>query len=377
MDGGYYAIKGFEYQIDKNILEILEQSDINKAINIEQNQDIDSDDFVMQVKYKEAVKFVPSAIKKPLIQLIEEFKNNNKKNYILYCFFGDFNGYTESTSINTILGSSKSDFTTKEKTDFQKKFQLKFSPKFDIQLEQTISEIEKLGYKEEEAIIHHARITKHLRNLVINHSPSNITKRTTTKKEITELIRDDRRIIFTNSYRTYKGDISYFKKLKRDYFTFRNVDKTIRIFIIELDGSERVSEVVHISKIISSKYFKILTRDIKGEAPYIFYRNISDSDFAKVKTILINDGIAIKDGYDFKGAPFNINTVSKKSSKENKVALKFINQETELVQLFELNLNVTKEVFQFFQTKSEEYNHELREVKIEVKELNEIEKIIV
>ncbi len=376
MDGGYYAIKGFEYQIDKNILEILEQSDINKAINIEQNQDIDSADFVMQVKYKEAVKFVPSAIKKPLIQLIEEFKKDNNKNYILYCFFGDFNGYTESTTIDIILGSSKSNYTTTEKTDFQKSFQLKFSPKFDIQLEQTIDEIIKLGYKEEEAIIHHSRITKHLRNLVINHSPKNITNRTTTKKEIIELIKNDRRIIFTNSYRTYKGDISYFKKLKKEYFTFRNVDKTIRFFIIELDSGESVSELVHISKRISSKYFKILTRDVKGESPFIFFRNITDAVLADVKTRLNEDGIEIKDGYDFKGASFNINSISRKSAKDNKVALKLINQENELVQLLGLNLSITKEVFQFFQTKSEEYVHRLREVKIEIKALNEIENII-
>ena len=36
MDGGYYAIKGFEYQIDKNILEILKETDVNKPVNIEQ-----------------------------------------------------------------------------------------------------------------------------------------------------------------------------------------------------------------------------------------------------------------------------------------------------------------------------------------------------
>lgn len=376
MDGGYYAIKGFEYQIDKNILEILKQSDINKAINIEQNQDIDSADFVMQVKYKEAAKFVPSAIKNPLIQLMEEFKKDNKKNYILYCFFGDFNGYAESTSIDTILGSSKNDYAATEKSDFQNMFQLKFSPKFDIQLEQTINEIIKLGFQEEEAIIHHSRVTKHLRNLVINHSPAKIANRTTTKKEIIDLIRNDRRIIFTNSYRNYKGDISYFKKFKKEYFTFRNVDKTIRFFIIELVGTDSVSDLVHISKRISTKYFKILSRDVKGEAPFIFFRNISDDVLSEVKTRLIEDGNIIKDGYDFKGAFFNINSLSIKSSRENKVALKFINQEDELVQLLDLNLNVTKEMFQFFQTKPEEYLHQLREIKIEIKAITEIEKII-
>lgn len=378
MDGGYYAIKGFEYQIDKNILEILKQSDVNKAINIEQNQDIDSADFVMQVKYKEAVKFFPSAIKKPLIQLIEEFKkdNNSNKNYILYCFFGDFNGYTESIFIDTVLGSSKNNYTATEKYDFKKLFQLKFSPRFDIQLEQTISEIIKLGFQEEEAIIHHSRITKYLRNLVVDHSPLNKTNRTTTKKEIIELIKNDKRIIFTNSYRNYKGDISYFKKLKKEYFTFRNVDKTIRFFIIELIGTESVIDLVHISKIISSKYFKILSRDVKGEAPFIFFRNITDIVLAEVKTRLIEDCNVIKDGYDFKGASFNISSISKKSSKDNKIALRFINEEDELLALIDLNFSITKDIFQFFHTKSKEFAHQVREIKIKIKAITEIEKII-
>jgi len=376
MDGGYYAIKGFEYQIDKNILEILKQSDINKPVNVEQNQDIDSSDFVMQVKYKEAVKFVPSAIKKPLIQLIEEFKLDNTKKYILYCFFGDFNGYTELTSIDTILGSSKNNYSTKEKTDFQNSFQLKFSPKFDIQLEQTISEIMKLGFQEEEAIIHHCRITKHLRDLVINHSPTNVANRSTTKKEVSELIKNDRKILFTNSFRAYKGELQYFKKLKKDYFTFRNVDKTVRVFIIELIGTENISDLVHVAKKISSKYFKLLSRDIKGESPFIYYRNISESDLVGVKARLIEDGIVLKDGYDFKGASFNIDSISIKSTKENKVAIKFINQEDELVQILDVNLNTTKEVIQCFCTKPEDNDHRHREIKIEIKGLNEIEKII-
>ena len=69
-DGGYYAIKGFEYQVSKTILEILESENDDLEINIEQVQDIDSKDFVMQVKYKETQKFTPSKIKAPTIQLI-------------------------------------------------------------------------------------------------------------------------------------------------------------------------------------------------------------------------------------------------------------------------------------------------------------------
>ena len=69
MDGGYYAIKGFAFQIDKAILEILDADD-STQVKIEEIQDINSENFVIQVKYKEKARFTPSKIKEPVLQLI-------------------------------------------------------------------------------------------------------------------------------------------------------------------------------------------------------------------------------------------------------------------------------------------------------------------
>lgn len=376
MDGGYYAIKGFEYQIDKNILEILKESDENKAINIEQNQDIDSVDFVMQVKYKEAIKFTPSTIKKPVIQLIDEFIKDNSKQYILYCYFKDFNGYTESTSIDSILGSSKSNYTQQQKDDFKKSFKLNFASQFDIQLEQTIREIQKLNYKEDESIIFHSRASNLLRSLVVNNSPDNILNRTCTKKELIELFKNDRKVIFDNSFRFFKGEDLYFKKIKKEFFTFKNIDKTTRIFIIELDGSETLIERILMLKRISEKYHKKLKRDIKGEAPFVFIHNIDSNSIIEIKEKLVENKIIFKDGYDFLMSKFNLNSISIKSTKENQISLKLINNEKELNQIIDFNFNSMKEVYQFFKSKPIEINQEITETKIAIQNANEILKII-
>jgi ABC-type tungstate transport system permease subunit len=82
-DGGYYAIKGFAYQVDKAILEILSADDENADVNIEQIQDIDLNDSIIQVKYKETAKLTSSQVNKPISQLIEEFKVDNTKN--IFC----------------------------------------------------------------------------------------------------------------------------------------------------------------------------------------------------------------------------------------------------------------------------------------------------
>jgi len=376
MDGGYYAIKGFEYQIDKNILEILKETDVKKAINIEQNQDIDTADFVMQVKYKEATKFTPSTIKKPVIQLIDEHIKNNSKQYILYCYFKDFNNYTESISIDSILGSSKSDYTQQQKTDFQKSFKLNFAPQFDIQLEQTIREIQNLNYNEDESIIFHSRASHFLRNLVVDNSPNYISNRTCTKNDLIELFKNDRKVIFKNSFRFFKGEDSYFKKMKKDFFTSNNVDKTIKIFIIELDGSESNSEIVLLLKAISEKYFKQLNRDIKGEAPFVFIRNINSQNLVKVKEKLVESNLIFKDGYDFLNSVFNLNSITLKSSKENRISLKLTNSKIELNQVIDFNFNTLKEVNQFFQSEPIEITQDIKETNIEVQNSNEILKII-
>ncbi|MBP1838890.1 hypothetical protein [Formosa algae] len=376
MDGGYYAIKGFDYQIDKNILEILKEEDVNKAINIEQNQDIDTADFVMQVKYKEATKFTPSTIKKPVIQLIDEYKKNNTKKYILYCFFKDFNGYTESTSIDLILGSSKTNYTQRQKKDFKKSFKLIFAPQFEIQLEQTIREIQNLNYNEDESIIFHSRASNFLRNLVVNNSPDKISNRTCKKKELIELFKNDRKVIFENSFRFFKGEEAYFKKMKKDFFTFNNVDKTIRLFILEIDGSEDISELVLLLKSISVKFLKHQLRDIKGEAPYVFFRNIDSQKLLKTKEILVDTELVFKDGYDYLNSEFNLNSIIIKSSKENQVSLKIINSETELNQVVDYNHNRLKEVYQFFKSKPMKIDQDIREVNIEIQNSNELLKII-
>lgn len=376
MDGGYYAIKGLEYQMDKSILEILKETDENKRINVEQNQDIDSVDYVMQVKYKEATKFTPSTIKKPTIQLINEFKKDGSRKYILYCYFKDFNGYSEFTPINSILGSSKSDYTEQEKDDFRKSFTLKFSPQFDIQLEQTIREIQNLHYSEDESIIFHSRASNYMRNLIVNNSPKNAIHRTCSKKELIELFQNDRKTIFDNSFRFFKGEDLYFKKIKKDFFTFKSVDKTIRIFIIEFDGSERTTEITSILKHISEKYHKTLKREIKGEAPFVYISNVNSKKIVIAKENLVENKIIFKDGYDFLNSQFNLNSITSRSTKENQISLKLINNENELNQIVDFNFNSMKKVFQFFKNKPIKLSQDIVETRIVIKNITEILKII-
>lgn len=84
-DGGYYAIKGFLYQFDKSIIELLSVGG-SQEIFIEHTQDINYQNYVLQIKHKEASKYSNSKIREPIIKLLEIYNNDTSKKFCLYEF---------------------------------------------------------------------------------------------------------------------------------------------------------------------------------------------------------------------------------------------------------------------------------------------------
>lgn len=380
-DGGYYAIKGFEYQIDKSIIEILNSDDENNLIGIERIQDVDSNSWVMQIKYKETKDFVPSAVREPIIQLLEEYKINNTKKYYLYCYFKSLNGYEGYFSnltldnLDTILKNEKDKFTKDEKESFLLNFILENSATFQNQFEQVILKLKNdFSKNEDEAVIYYSIITDYLRKLVINNRDE--TNRICNKKQIREILNNSKRIIFNSVYREYKGDNEYFKYIKKQYFTCRNMDFWERFIIIELKGTEKINEIKDVVLKLKDKYYKEQKQLIKSGAPYIFIKNINDSTIKNLKGELINEGYILKDGYDFKNADFNIKTIIEKSTKENKICIKFIDEENNLKEVLKQDLGTVKEIYQFCIKEEIDINFDLKNITVQIKEINDISKIL-
>ncbi|MDO0823319.1 hypothetical protein [Desulfosporosinus nitroreducens] len=313
-DGGYYAIKGFEFQIDKTILLILDSED-HTPVFLEQIQDINTDGYVIQVKYKETQDYIPSKIKDPIIQLISEYQKDSSKIYYLYCYFKDTQEVIKTLTteeLDSILGNKKGNFDATLKRGFVSSFKLQFSKSFQEQFEKVIIEIQTLAICSDfdEALIHYGCITNHLRKIVVMNT--NIGCRTCTKKELLKLISRNRKTIFDSAYRTYKGDEKYFLFIKKQHFTFRNIDNWERFFIIELLGNENISSIKSVVLNIKDKFYKKHMRAIKSGAPYIFLKGISMETLKTLKRELISDGNVVKDGYDFKDADFNFNSITEK-----------------------------------------------------------------
>lgn len=296
MDGGYYAIKGFEYQIDKSILEVLSSSNANQEIAIEQIQDLNTESFVMQIKYKEAAKLTPSVIRKPIIQLIEEFRTDPTKDYILYCYFSDLNSYTDTVDydyLHSILGKESSHYSIQEKSQFLLKFKLIFSETFHNQFQSTLVKFQEFDFcnSKEEALFFYSLVTDFIRKKITNNPPCQIQERKVTKQEVLEYLENGRKIVFTSSFKEYQGEQAYFRLVKE---RFNKPIKNQQTFIILGDMKETTSRsmpsLVHQ---IISKHYNRANHDIK---PLNFV--IPDDKIAEVKKYLIREGSIYNDGFE-------------------------------------------------------------------------------
>lgn len=391
-NGGYYAIKGFAYQIDKAILELLNTDDENKNINIEQIQDIDFNNYVIQVKYKETAKLIPSQVNKPISQLIEEFKTDNTKKYILYAYFDDFNGYEEKVDTNKsiskdtldkLLGNKKGNFTEQEKVGFVNNFYLDFSPEFQIQFNNVLSKLKEqnfIGNTDEEAIFFYANISDFLYKLVVNSSPVEIQDRTCTQKEIFDYLKNGRNLISNSSFREYQGEQKYFAFIKKQYFSNRNIDYFERFIVVELSGNESISTIKEIIFKIKDKFYnKSGTwrgKVIKSPAPYIYLNNISVNNLIQLKTELLREKIILKDGFDFKGAGFSIDSIKEDSTIHNNLCLKLVDSEDIFKSLIINDFEKPKEIYQFYINESVTIEFDIKNIEIQIKNISDINFIL-
>jgi len=296
MDGGYYAIKGFEYQIDKSVLEVLSANDVNQEISIEQIQDINTDSFVMQIKYKEATKLTPSVIRKPITQLINEYNNDPSKEYILYCYFSDTNGYSstvDSIYLDDILGKESSNYSAQNKNQFLSKFKLVFSETFHNQFQSTLVKFQEFDFcsSKDEALYYYSIVTDYIRKKVVNNPPSQLQNRKVTKKEVSEYLANGRKIVFTSAFKEYQGEQAYFRLLKgRFKKPIKNQQTFILLGVVEETTSSSIASMVYG---LITKHYQRATYDIK---PLNFV--IPNNRIEDVKKYLIKEESLFNDGFE-------------------------------------------------------------------------------
>lgn len=304
-NGGYYAVKGFTYQFDKSLLEILSNQGLD--VRIEQIQDIEVNNYYIQVKYRETQNYADSKIKLPVLQLLKCFLDDKNKKFKLYCYFKDKSSQiitlTEA-ELDQILGSDSGQYTQDDKKAFIDNFILEFSNNFEKQFSDLIKLI-KSSFQlksEEEATTYHAIFRANLFDIAIK---KNSRLRTISFIKLKNIINSKEKIIFDAAYCKYLKTERYLKYIKGEYFTFKklNIPNKDRLFIIEIDNSTKDCDIIQIVTNIKNKYFKKDT----SPAPYICLFGIDDAKISRLKQKLWDKGLMFSDGTHFDGDKFRIN----------------------------------------------------------------------
>jgi len=304
-DGGYYALKGFTYQFDKSIIEVLNNTD--KKIQIEQIQDVGMLKYYIQVKYRESQTYSPAKIHKALLQLLECFLIDKRNSFVLYCYFKDKVAEKKTLKLeelDNILSTKKNKFQLDDKQDFIKKFILEFSENFEEQFKVLIGKIKiTLGLKsEEQAIEYHSRFRAYILDIAIKKDKK---KRTISFDQLKTLASQSEKIIFEYAYYKFLTERKYLLFLKKEYFTFKqlNIANKERLFVIELDDFINDGDILQIITNIQNKYFKKHT----SPAPYICLSgNITKERIITIKQKLWDKSMFFVDGTHFNGDKFRI-----------------------------------------------------------------------
>lgn len=337
-DGGSNALRGFIYQFDSSLIEIFDYP--TRSIGIEQVQDINHDGYYIQVKYR-SQKFIPSAIRSAVAQLINEWLVSPNGHFTLHLHFkneGERVWFPSISELNKILGNRKKEFSLANRKKFLERFQIKFGVDFVSQFKVLISKIANTyGVTEEEAVCYHAIFQTYLLKIAVRTRKSD---RVVSKELLDSIIAKTQEIIFYTGHEKFLGKKKYLDLLRRSYFTFKqsNIENFERVFIVECDQLSQ-SRIVQIIIQIRNRYY----RADKSPAPYIFLRNCRA--LADIKKSLIDKGLMFFDGTYFNGDKFRLRSLIQKRSGDER--FKLVDQE---------NLNsVIKalrpdEIFEFFYT---------------------------
>lgn len=352
------TIKGYFYQFDKSILEILEQSNETDMVTIEGVEDIDIENSdernFIQCKYYEKTDFDNSIIRKPIQLMFRHYLENRTdpkdKNftYRLYgyynkghekllelttenlrTYFLDFSKYgviDESGNSNYQIKNKKGEVIFEETVEDDDIEDFKNHLFIDIKADSYENQIEKIkskiqndlsDYSEEDIELIYFNALKIIKDLACEH---NIEKRQISKKEFWDRIKT-KNYYFERWMSELLEWKNYKKIIHKKYFPrVSNLSPAHRFFLLDCQG-ESVNNVKNVILEISRKYSRL----IHQFSPYVYlYNTLNVDSVTELKEKLYEDGCFFKDGFPFKNSKFRFQEMLIKPDKFNGISVRIL-----------------------------------------------------
>ncbi|MBB5623738.1 hypothetical protein HDE69_004825 [Pedobacter cryoconitis] len=403
------AIKGYFYQFDYSILNLLTLVQPEEAIQIECIEDIDihtaDDTTAIQCKYYAKTEYNHSVIKEPIMYMLTHFAEvkAGRTPSIKYFLTGYYKSGQDKLQLPIDVDFLKDNFLTYTRTEEVNKVKAKVThyhhielglddndlnlfinqlkidlngQEFDAQYNSIIKALKRVFNCSEFSAEYffYNNALRIIKDLAIKPKASDrlITQRTFLDKI------DKKTILFNEWFIQIKGLKAHLAALRKEYFTQLNISPFERFFILETDtaycNNIDLIEVIHL---IAKKWSKLTQRETSPFCPYVFLKGVTAEKLIEIKTQLLNEGILINDGHPFLGSDFNTTLILKPANFQNGIKLKVLSTVDNISDTLNV-ISKRKEVYQFyltepfFNTTSEQINH----IKIQINKISEIKQII-
>ena len=402
------TIKGYFYQFDNSIISLLKLGNDTDSILVEGVEDIDittaSETTAIQCKYYENTEYNHSVIKKPIMLMLNHFKevklgNQSPIKYMLRGHYesgqskltlplslqnlkDDFLTYTRTEKINSVSTKVKHlhyedlGLNDDELNEFKELLEIDINAvEFEKQFNDIIS-LFKSTFSCSEFSSEFYFYNSALRVIRDISKDSNQSNRNITKAEFLKRVNNSR-ILFNEWYVLIKGEKAHYANLRKEYFSNVNILFKERFFLIQIDPSAYSrDETKTLLNLIIKNYTKIINQPTPF-CPYIYIHGIDNAELIELKKDLTEDEIIISDGFNYEGAEFNPKSLIKKPALSNQIKLKFLNKLEYLNDALTLT-GRRSEIYQFYLDDIFfDYNsNSIKEVKIQLDNLSKIKNII-
>lgn len=405
-----HAIKGYFYQFDKTIVELLRAKD-DDVIYVEGVEDIDlknADEITaIQCKYYENTEYNHSVIAHPIQLMLTDYAkrlaaNVEIYNYTLYGYYPsgheklalpltieylkeNFLTYNEFPIINkvktkkTIRVHEDLNIDDQQLTDFINLLKVDIhASSYDVQLKNIFTLLSgKFSCTEFEAECYYY-------NNAISKIKEIATKKGVENRKIipSEFFStiDNKNILFDLWFEVFRTEKEYCNKLKDELFPpVMNASNYDRFFLFE-DNNFNIQDYIEIVAVIVKRWSKLGVVRLSKEnrfSPYIYIEGMSLERLKNLKRELASAGFPPMDGFDFLGDDFSTDSIMKDVNDLSYYKVRFINDIRYLDEILACSVK-RKEIYQFYLNKPI-YECELtrgKSMKIQVKSLDMCKRIL-
>lgn len=325
------TIKGYYYQFATSILKLLDLQSSNDTITVEGVEDIDintaTDTTAVQCKYLSKPRFIYSAVREPIILMLNHFVDDNTPNdynYVLYAHFETAIRGSEPTIDLAILKKilTYSDAKVKKHYEIEKnisddqlnafllQFKFLFGEEFDAQQKLIIDKL-RIQFNCSDFEADTLYYNNALRVVIDKAIQRDITLRVISKADFLNEI-DCSKKFFNEWFIKLRSKEDYFKLLAQNFKSTKILEPSrIKIILIGrniLDANNSELPLLTLIDNLVSKYYKSgsALRDAK---PLTIVLDCERSERLAIKRKLIDSQIHFNDGYE--EIKFSIETFNK------------------------------------------------------------------